>query len=149
MQDHSARLTDINENLRGSNFLLQSKVTDIQTSQNNNNNNDSKNDITTERISVDLNDLDLEVKDLEEEINVSNSLSNENENEIDQLPQVPQDPVLEETLITVQPSNPDKKDPNRPRYTLKEMQTVVEERNIFKIKMIALEEELELFKGGG
>ena len=42
-----------------------------------------------------------------------------------------------------------RKDPNRPRYTLHEMQKVLEERNMFKIKMTALEEELDLIKGNG
>lgn len=41
-----------------------------------------------------------------------------------------------------------KKDPNRPRYTLKEMQSLLEERNTYKIQMMALEEELQLYKGG-
>ena len=41
-----------------------------------------------------------------------------------------------------------KKDPNRPRYTLKEMQSLLEERNMYKIQMMALEEELQLYKGG-
>ena len=43
---------------------------------------------------------------------------------------------------------PVKKDPDRPRYTLKEMQSLLEERNMYKIKMMALEEELELYREG-
>lgn len=38
------------------------------------------------------------------------------------------------------------KDPNRPRYTRKEMEDVLEQRNRFKIEKLALEEELELYK---
>jgi len=38
------------------------------------------------------------------------------------------------------------KDPDRPRYTLTEMQKLLEERNLYKIRMIAFEEELELYK---
>ena len=43
---------------------------------------------------------------------------------------------------------PKKKDPNRPRYTLKEMQSLLEERNTYKIQMMAMEEELLLYKEG-
>lgn len=48
----------------------------------------------------------------------------------------------------VPPEKPPRKDPNRPRYTLGEMQSLLEERNTYKIKMMALEEELELYKEG-
>lgn len=46
------------------------------------------------------------------------------------------------------PLKPPRKDPDRPRYTLAEMQSLLEERNTYKIKMMALEEELELYTGG-
>ena len=46
------------------------------------------------------------------------------------------------------PDKPPRKDPNRPRYTLGEMQSLLEERNTYKIKMMALEEELDLYKEG-
>ena len=51
-------------------------------------------------------------------------------------------------LDNIAPEKPPRKDPNRPRYTLGEMQSLLEERNTYKIKMMALEEELELYKEG-
>ena len=43
---------------------------------------------------------------------------------------------------------PVKKDPNRPRYTLAEMQQVLEERNRYKERVSVLEETLEAYKPG-
>jgi Rab interacting lysosomal protein. len=52
------------------------------------------------------------------------------------------------SVIEADQPPPRKKDPNRPRYTLKEMQSLLEERNMYKIKMMAMEEELQLYKEG-
>jgi hypothetical protein len=38
------------------------------------------------------------------------------------------------------------KDPNRPRYTLNELQEVLMEKNELKVKLIETQEELEMFK---
>jgi hypothetical protein len=40
----------------------------------------------------------------------------------------------------------DLRDPNRPRFTLNELRTVLMERNELKTKLIAVEEELADFK---
>ena len=42
--------------------------------------------------------------------------------------------------------SPSKKDPNRARYTLAEMQKVLEDRMMYKIKLQAAEDELEMLK---
>ena len=41
---------------------------------------------------------------------------------------------------------PKEKDPNRPRFTLKELQKVLKERNELKEKVIALKEDLAYYK---
>ena len=38
------------------------------------------------------------------------------------------------------------KDPNRPRYTLNELQEVLMEKNELKVKLLETQEELEMFK---
>ena len=40
------------------------------------------------------------------------------------------------------------KDPDRPRYTLTELQKLLEERNVYKDKMISYAEELQFYKEG-
>lgn len=64
------------------------------------------------------------------------------------LPQQQSQETQQETSQTSQNTPNGKKDPNRPRYTLQEMQSMLEERNLYKIKMMALEEELQLYKDG-
>ena len=41
----------------------------------------------------------------------------------------------------------DKKDPNRPRFTLTEMSRVLEERDNVKMRIMELEDELETIRG--
>ena len=43
-------------------------------------------------------------------------------------------------------ASPGYKDPNRPRFTLKEMQSILKERNELKEKVITLEEDLAFYK---
>ena len=45
--------------------------------------------------------------------------------------------------------SPGSKDPNRPRFTLKEMQRVLKEKNDLKEKVLVLEEDLAFFKKSG
>ena len=53
---------------------------------------------------------------------------------------------LQEKLSMVGKIVIDLKDPNRPRFTLNELRTVLMERNELKTKLIAVEEELADFK---
>ncbi|XP_021346308.1 RILP-like protein 1 isoform X3 [Mizuhopecten yessoensis] len=54
--------------------------------------------------------------------------------------------VLQHKLSTIGKMVIDMKDPNRPRFTLNELRTVLMERNELKTKLIEVEEELTSFK---
>ncbi|XP_033748192.1 RILP-like protein 1 isoform X4 [Pecten maximus] len=54
--------------------------------------------------------------------------------------------VLQHKLSTIGKMVIDMKDPNRPRFTLNELRTVLMERNELKTKLIEVEEELTAFK---
>ncbi|XP_021346311.1 RILP-like protein 1 isoform X5 [Mizuhopecten yessoensis] len=57
--------------------------------------------------------------------------------------------VLQHKLSTIGKMVIDMKDPNRPRFTLNELRTVLMERNELKTKLIEVEEELTSFKPNG
>ena len=140
LQDHTTHLSEINERLRKSNCVLEGIL---------------KNDDADSHDFVDNWDQSGHSKLISYE-------NNENINETSLLEELREDNAnsfqKSNAIFTLVPqeSSPkeDKKfpnsnkDPNRPRYTLKEMQALLEERNLYKIKMMALEEEVELLKSG-
>ncbi|XP_065663204.1 RILP-like protein 1 isoform X4 [Hydra vulgaris] len=148
LQDHTAHLSEINERLRKSNCVLEgilrhdgsdSPSVDnwSQFKLNENESNESVNETSL------LEELGLD------DCSSSDDVSNTDLKLGSYIP-VPQendqnDELLEQTSNHTEQSTPIK-DPNRPRYTLKEMQVLLEERNLLKIKTMALEEELELLK---
>ncbi|KAL3856507.1 hypothetical protein ACJMK2_011257 [Sinanodonta woodiana] len=81
------------------------------------------------------------------------SLSTDEETELHDIPALPgfQDTGenmanIDEKLSTIGKLVVDLKDPNRPRFTLSELRTVLMERNELKAKLIEVEEELNLYK---
>ncbi|XP_047141871.1 RILP-like protein 1 isoform X2 [Hydra vulgaris] len=148
LQDHTAHLSEINERLRKSNCVLEgilrhdgsdSPSVDnwSQYKLNENESNESVNETSL------LDELRLD------DCSSSDDVSNMDQKLSSYIP-VPQendqnDELLEQSSNLTEQITPIK-DPNRPRYTLKEMQVLLEERNLLKIKTMALEEELELLK---
>ena len=56
------------------------------------------------------------------------------------------DMTKQEDITRNRNTETDEKDPNRPRFTLKELQQVLMERNQLKEKVITLEEDLAFYK---
>ena len=95
--------------------------------------------------------LAQEKADLEADINVlkqklsknNNNLAIRLNNEFDKTATKTDEKLLEKKDNVESPGS---KDPNRPRFTLKELQRVLKERNELKEKVITLEEDLAFYK---
>ena len=84
-------------------------------------------------------DLEGEVKALNQQLSKSgNGLAKRLNNELDNKTEKSAENKLEDKENMPSPS----KDPNRPRFTLKELQRVLAERNELKERVLSLEEDL-------
>jgi len=162
IQEHADRLSDINEQLRFSNVKLNGLVKEYRL-----NNDVTEHNSFAQSQLEDLSKLNLtDTTDNVDQLNssslsdefalVSDSIAEELEESFDSNIETNVADNVSDVVTTSKPTSVASKDsivvskdPNRPRYTLSEMQKVLEERNIFKIRMTALEEELDLLKGIG
>ncbi|XP_066920910.1 RILP-like protein 1 isoform X1 [Clytia hemisphaerica] len=144
LQEQVTRLGDINERLRSDSSVLSNESRTSSESIHN-----EKADLNTSTASL-LDELRMEdanYNEYEEEETMENSSFAVLTTSICLTSDETNDTPDKQDAPSERP--PVKKDPDRPRYTLKEMQSLLEERNTYKIKMMALEEELELYKDGG
>lgn len=140
LQEQTNRLSEINEKLRRDNFILQSKLKQFDHNNQHNAVDASAVEVLLKNTNDNFDSTDgVNNKSLADE-GVLDTTTDSEAGDIESLSSV----LTEASTETVRSKSV--KDPNRPRYTRKEMEDVLEQRNRFKIEKLALEEELELYK---
>ncbi|XP_057295270.1 RILP-like protein 1 isoform X1 [Hydractinia symbiolongicarpus] len=140
LQEQTNRLSEINEKLRRDNFVVQSKLKQFEHNNQHNAVDASAVEVLLKNTNNNFDSTDsVNNKSLAEE-GVLDTTTDSEAGDIESLSSV----LTEASTETV--GSKSVKDPNRPRFTRKEMEDVLEQRNRFKIEKLALEEELELYK---
>ena len=124
MEEQVDRLANINETIRRSLTLQKSR---------------------NSTLAQEKADLEADIKVLKQQLSkVTNGSVVSVNNEPDRTKETEDN--IESKEIVVSPGS---KDPNRPRFTLREMQRVLKEKNDLKEKVLVLEEDLAFFKKSG
>ena len=126
MEEQVDRLANINETIRRSLTLQKSR---------------------NSTLAQEKADLEADIKVLKQQLSkvVNGSVTTVN-NELDKTEKIEDEIDNKEAEIVVSPGS---KDPNRPRFTLKELQRVLQEKNDLKEKVLMLEEDLAFYKKSG
>ena len=124
MEEQVDRLANINETIRRSLTLQKSR---------------------NSTLAQEKADLEADIKVLKQQLSkVANGSVVTVNDEHDKTKKTEDDVENKEIVVS-----PGSKDPNRPRFTLKEMQRVLKEKNDLKEKVLVLEEDLAFFKKSG
>ena len=124
MEEQVDRLANINETIRRSLTLQKSR---------------------NSTLAQEKADLEADIKVLKQQLSkVTNGSVVSVNNEHDRTKETEDN--IESKEIVVSPGS---KNPNRPRFTLREMQKVLQEKNDLKEKVLVLEEDLAFFKKSG
>ena len=126
MEEQVDRLANINETIRRSLTLQKSR---------------------NSTLAQEKADLEADIKVLKQQLSkvVNGSVTTVN-NELDKTEKIEDEIDNKEAEIVVSLGS---KDPNRPRFTLKELQRVLQEKNDLKEKVLMLEEDLAFYKKSG
>lgn len=126
MEEQVDRLANINETIRRSLTLQKSR---------------------NSTLAQEKADLEADIKVLKQQLSkVANGSVITVNNELDKTEKSEDEIDNKKAEIVVSPGS---KDPNRPRFTLKELQRVLQEKNDLKEKVLMLEEDLAFYKKSG
>ena len=126
MEEQVDRLANINETIRRSLTLQKSR---------------------NSTLAQEKADLEADIKVLKQHLSkVANGSVITVNNELDETEKTEDEIDSKRAEIVASPGS---KDPNRPRFTLKELQKVLQEKNDLKEKVLMLEEDLAFYKKSG
>lgn len=157
LHEHTNRITGLNERLLNDQTVMsaQLKTSDDSGISSNGNHDDSQNGLgNSERkhetsLQDELMGMNYSLDPPTEEgnnNNMNNTSTNtgNNDNKDETTEESEESPKIVSEGLTL--SADKSKDPDRPRYTLMELQKLLEEKNIYKDKMFEYMEELQLYK---